>query len=163
MYGSECFADTTSTISAVNAAEMRILRRIHRVTRRHRIPNEQIRQHCELQPAMKLIRKRRRQYNAHISRRSSNSVINITSLTTLHCMENSNLADQRTDGGRREPPTLLTIRTECKSFKKKRRRRRICNAEFMNIIDIIINVICTIFIEILFLNLHCFSFSDLQH
>lgn len=78
-YGAECRTDTTRTKSAINATEMRILRRIQKKTRRDRFRNEEIRKQCDnIQDINKYIRDKRRNWNKHVDRRLTSSLIKST-------------------------------------------------------------------------------------
>lgn len=74
-YAAECRTDTARTTSISNAAEMLVLRRILKKTRRDRIRNDDIRETCGISPITRFVRNRRKEWNRHINRRTNQELI----------------------------------------------------------------------------------------
>ena len=70
MYGSECWSLTTRNESKIQAAEMRVLRTVKGVTRRHRIRSTAIRAELEVETLLDTIEKKRLQWYRYSMRMS---------------------------------------------------------------------------------------------
>ena len=68
MYGSEVWVLTTKTGSAVQVAEMRVLRIVRGVTRRDRLRNKDIRRTLQLEPVLDVIERGRLGWYGHVTR-----------------------------------------------------------------------------------------------
>lgn len=71
-YAADTRADNSVTKRYVRSTEMRILRNITGHTLRDRIRNDEIRQKCNVQDVVRWIRKRRREWNDHVTRMPNN-------------------------------------------------------------------------------------------
>ena len=77
-YAAETRADTSKTKQLLRTTEMNTLRTIVGKTRRDRIRNVDVRKECcQIQDIVKFAKKRRKEWNEHITRANDDSLIKI--------------------------------------------------------------------------------------
>ena len=76
-YAAETRADTSKTKQLLRTTEMNTLRTITGRTRRDRVRNSSIREECKINDIIKFARRRREEWNNHVTRAGSHNLIKI--------------------------------------------------------------------------------------